>query len=174
MLIYAGMPTRDVLNFLREEYGITTIGKTKNTLANLFSQRAYGLSKKRMVRSVKIDDQMKILELQWMLSESEQTPVVFSSDFIRSIPASWNFDQFVQRSKVLSDGKLSDKKQLLLSLISVAETFADVDWIIRIAKKNRLHYDESEEKAVFETMANGLRFLSEDNKVKLFESLVKR
>jgi len=63
---------------------------------------------------------------------------------------------------------------LLLSLISVAETFADVDWIIRIAKKNRLHYDESEEKAVFETMANGLRFLSEDNKVKLFESLVKR
>ena len=174
MLIYAGMPTRDVLNFLREEYGITTIGKTKNTLANLFSQRAYGLSKKRMVRSVKIDDQMKILELQWMLSESEQTPVVFSSDLIRSIPASWNFDQFVQRSKVLSDRKLSDKKQLLLSLISVAETFADVDWIIRIAKKNRLHYDESEEKAVFETMANGLRFLSEDNKVKLFESLVKR
>jgi len=174
MQIHDGMPVINILNFLREQYGISVIGKIKAKVDNLSGQPVAVLSKRRRHRPVEINGQMKISELQWILSENPKSPVIFSSDAIVSIPPNWNFTQFVKRSNLLCDGKERDKKQLLLSLIACADTFADVDWIIRIAKKNLLQYDESEKKAVFEAIANGLRFLSEDNKVKLFDSLMKR
>jgi len=174
MQIHDGMPVINILNFLREQYGISVIGKIKAKVDNLSGQPVALSSKRRRQWPVEINGQMKISELQWILSENSKSPVIFNSDAIVSIPPNWNFTQFVKHSNLLCDGKARDKKQLLLSLIACADTFADVDWIIRIAKKNLLHYDESEKKAVFEAIANGLCFLSEDNKVKLFDSLMKK
>lgn len=174
MQIHDGMPVINILNFLREQFGISVIGKIKAKVDNLSGQLVAVSSKRRWQWPVEINGQMKISELQWILSENSKSPVIFNSDAIVSIPPNWNLAQFVKRSNLLCDGKARDKKQLLLSLIACADTFADVDWIIRIAKKNLLYYDESEKKAVFEAIANGLCFLSEDNKVKLFDSLMKR
>ena len=173
MQIHDGTPVINILNFLREQYGISVIGKIKAKVGRLSGQPAAVSSKKRRTRLVEINGQMKISELQWMLSENFKSPVIFNSDAIVSIPPNWNFTQFVKRSNLLCDGKARNKKQLLLSMITCADTFADVDWIIRIAKKSRVTYLDNDEKmALFRAIHNNLHFFSEDQKIKFFDSLV--
>ena len=173
MQIHDGMPVINILNFLREHYGISVIGKTKARVDRLSDQPAAVSSKKRRTRPVEINGQMKISELQWVLSENTNNPVIFASDAIVSIPPNWNFTQFLKRSNLLCDGKTRDKKQLLLSLIACADTFADVDWIIRIAKKSRMTYIDSDERiALLQTIQNNLHFFTEDQKIKFFDSLI--
>lgn len=173
MQIHDGMPVINILNFLREQYGISVIGKIKAKVGRSSGQAPAVSSKKRRTRPVEINGQMKISELQWMLSENLKSPAILNSDAIMSIPPNWNLTQFVKRSNLLCDGKARDKKQLLLSLITCADTFADVDWIIRIAKKSRVTYLDNDEKmALFHAIQNSLDFFSEDQKIKFFDSLV--
>ena len=163
----------DVLHFLSEHYGVSVIGKTKVKVNGLFGPATSVVSKKKRTGPVEINGQMKISDLQWMLSKNPKNPVIFTSDSIVSIPVNWNFNQFVKRSNLLCDCKTSDKKQLLLSLISCAETFADVDWILRIAKKSRVIYlDDDERMLLFEAIHNNLHFFSRDQKIKFFDYLI--
>lgn len=173
MEMHNGTPIRDALIFLRKKYGISVIGKTKTKVDSLIGQRAYILSKKRLMKSVKINCQMRISELQWLLSKNVHHPVVLSSELIVSIPADWNLKQFVKRSNGLHGGKTSSKKQLILSLIGCAETFADVDGILRVAKKSRLTYDDdTEKKSVLWAIGNNPGFFSEDQRNMVYRSLV--
>ena len=172
MEIYEGMPVKDALINLEKKYSIFCFGRLKRSVDNIPQLRNKLATSRKTSCVLKLTNETQFKHLQKCFSTNVSSPVKFVNDSIGIIPTSWSIGQFLS-SQISKSKKLNkDKKDVMVELIESAESYEDIDWVLRFAKRSKIFIDNVFEEKLYSTKMKKLTILDGSQKRQFIENVI--
>lgn len=170
-MICEGMPVKDILEELNKQYQVGYIGQPGKSITSTlrpFLQDG-GKNKRRLEVNVKT----KFATVAFICSASSIKPIKFVNETIGILSPTWSVREYLHQLKKRCVSKPADKKSVVLKLVTAAEFFSDIDWVLRVLKISKIRSEEEFIAQLHTAISNSSLPLNQTQRLALHSMLVK-
>lgn len=171
MEISEGMPVKHVLAYLKQTYEVDYFGRPNVHLTGLPKDRKILGSLKAKQQSLKISEKTKFFDLANYCSMNLHLPIRFRHEVVGLVSPSWTIQELLDRSSHKRAFDVTDKMNMIIELVVAAESFSDVDWILRVVKKHKLLHEAGFEERLSSAIKANVFFIGDEQKA-AFEAMI--
>ena len=167
MEISEGMPVGYVLAYLKQTYEASYFGQPRSHVLGLPNDRKLSNSKHPKQQGIKICEKTKFSVLANCCSIKLDKPIRFRHELVGLISPSWTIKELLDRVNHKRAFSATDKTNMVIDLVVSAESFNDVDWILRAVKKHKPTYEIGFEERLSSAIKTNVLFIGDEQKAAL-------
>lgn len=167
MEISEGMPVSYVLAYLKQTYEASYFGQPRSHVVGLPNDRKLSSSTQPKQQSIKICEKTKFFVLANCCSMKQNRPIRFRHELVGLISPSWTIKELLDRVSHKRAFSTTDKTNMVIDLLVSAESFSDVDWILRVVKKHKPTYEIGFEERLSSAIKTNALFIGDEQKAAL-------
>ncbi|MDC3293135.1 hypothetical protein OAW18_02445 [Alphaproteobacteria bacterium] len=167
MKISEGMPVSYVLAYLKQTYEASYFGQPRSHVVGLPNDRKLSSSMQPKQQSIKICEKTKFFVLANCCSIKQNRPIRFRHELVGLISPSWTIKELLDRVSHKRAFSTTDKTNMVIDLLVSAESFSDVDWILRVVKKHKPTYEIGFEERLSSAIKTNALFIGDEQKAAL-------